>query len=470
MSIRGPEALAALDAALHDIRREEDDILRKATRGLERATKFRETAADMLRQIATARLTSESGVELTGALVKASLKGRQDLGERGIELSRNAERLRAMERKFGEFVTARATALGEIDRQLAALRTLAPKIGALVGRTSDYEQARSETTALKAVAAAARLKVRQADLDREQKGRVFRDDPLFRYLDARGYGTPGYTASGFAAALDGWVARLVGFDRIKANYTLLNALPGRLRAHAEAMAAEAARAEDRLDALERQAIDMAGGNGQRVTLEAARAQIDTIDDGIAALQDERDGLVATQTRLADDRDPTFDRAAAALVTALGSPDLASLTGGLKLRGGAELAALAAQLDDVRLRIAEEQADARELHDRLVVLAERRRGLENIESTLKAARFDDPRSVFTDDALVGARLDAFLTGTLSPVAYLAAWQQAQGWIAGTSDWGGGIGLPRQGRETGPAPADPPEAGNGTTRRAEAKAGA
>jgi len=461
--------MTALDAALHDIRREEDDILRKAARGLERATKFRELASDTLRQIATARLTGETGVELAGALVAASLKGRETMAERHVELARNAERLRTMERKFGEFAAARAAALEDIDLQLAALRALAPKIAMLAGRTPEYEQARGEAAALKAVAAAARLKVRQADLDREQKGRPFREDPLFVYLETRNYGTPGYVGRGAAALLDGWVARLIGFEKARANYTLINALPGRLRAHAEAATVEAARAENGLEAFEAQAIDTAGGASQRMAIDDARARIDTIDDGIAALEGERDGIVATQTRLVDDRDPGFDRAVAALVAALGSPDLASLTGGLKLRGGAELAALAAQLDDARLRIAEEQADSRELHDRLVVLAERRRGLREIESTLKAARLDDPRSTFTDDALVGGRLDAFLTGALSPAAYLSAWRQGQAWIAGTSDWGGDIGLPRQGREAGRAPLDPVQTPDDPAHRVEVRAG-
>ena len=470
MSIRGPEAIAALDEALRDIRREEDEILRKLGRGLERSAKFRDSEADLLRQIAAGQSAREPGATLAGAVTRAAGEKRQQIAARGHELARNAERLRGMERKFAEFAAARMAALGEIDRELAALRTLGPKIGIAAGRTPDYERARLEAAALKAMAAAARLKVRQADLDREQKGRPFREDRLFAYLEARGYGTEAYRAGGLAERLDSWVARLIGYDAARANYALLNALPGRLRAHADALAAEAAQAEDRLDAIERQAIDAAGGNSQRLALETAQEQIATIDDALAALQDERDGLVAAQTGLTDERDPAFDRAVAALVAGLGSPDLASLTGGLKLRGGPEMAALASQLDDLRLRIAEEQADARELHERLAVLAERRRGLEAIESTLKAGRLDDPRSVFRDDALVGERLDAFLTGALSPLAYLAAWQEAQGWIAGTSEWGGGVGLPRQGREPAAvAPSNPGSGEEGTPeRRAEAKA--
>lgn len=470
MSIKGPAALAALDEALRDIRREEDEILRKLARGLERAAKFRESAGELLRQIASARLKEETGAALSAAIMRATAESRGTLAERSAELTRNAERLRATERKFGEFTAARAAALDEVDRQLAALRSLAPRIGAAVGRTPDYEQARREAAALKAMAAAARLKVRQADLDREQKGRAFRADPLFSYLEARGYDTPAYHAGALTAALDAWVAKLSGYAAAKANYDLLNALPGRLRAHTDALAAETARAEDGLDMLERQAIDAAGGSAQRVAMDAAQAQIATMDDALGALQDERDDVVAAQTRLADDRDPAFDRAVAGLVTALGSPDLASLTGGLKLRGGAELAALAGQLDELRLRLIEEQADSRELHDRLVVLADRRRGLESLESTFKARRFDDPRSLFRDDELIATKLDAYLTGALSAVAYLAAWQEAQGWAAGTSDWGGGIGLPRQGREPAETADEPGDPAIGSGRRAEAKAGA
>jgi hypothetical protein len=78
------------------------------------------------------------------------------------------------------------------------------------------------------------------------------------------------------------------------------------------------------------------------------------------------------------------------------------------------------------------------------LAERRRELENIEYEFKASKYDDPRTIFRDDAIVGLQLTNFLSGTLAASAYWQAFLRGHGWSAGTSEWGGGVGLPRHGR--------------------------
>jgi hypothetical protein len=71
-------------------------------------------------------------------------------------------------------------------------------------------------------------------------------------------------------------------------------------------------------------------------------------------------------------------------------------------------------------------------------------LEGIERELKARHLDDPRALFHDAGLVGPRLDDFLTGKTDAPAYLAQWLDAPAWTAGTTEWGGGIGLPQHGR--------------------------
>lgn len=56
MSIRGPEALASLDEAMRDIRREEEEITRRLSRSAEKLGKIRENEAELFRQLAQLRL------------------------------------------------------------------------------------------------------------------------------------------------------------------------------------------------------------------------------------------------------------------------------------------------------------------------------------------------------------------------------------------------------------------------------
>lgn len=78
----------------------------------------------------------------------------------------------------------------------------------------------------------AEARAAEAEAERDAKRGPYEADPLFLYLWRRGYGTPAYDARGFARRMDRWVAQLIGFERARANYHVLMALPERLHAHA----------------------------------------------------------------------------------------------------------------------------------------------------------------------------------------------------------------------------------------------
>ena len=466
MSVAGPRVLAALDEALHDIRREEDEIVRKLGRSAERIAKVRDTTVELLHQLAAGRLEPELTAELSSRIALAQTAARATLKDRGAELAASMAGLGRLEREHAGLVADRSATLEEIDRQQAALRTLSSRIAAAIARDRDYERQQQNLAQLKAVAVAARAKARQADLDREQRGRPYRDDPLFSYLLGRGYGTPQYGARGLVARLDRRVAKLIGFETAFEHYQMLNAWPQLLRAHAELQAAKAAEAESEIDEVERTAIDAAGGNGVRLALSEAQAKLAAIDARLLQIQDERDAATQAQTVLAGADDAEFERATNAFAQALGSPDLSSLiTRARRLAGPVD--PVIAQLDDARLRVIEERTDIGEQHSRLRTLAARRRALEDIEYEFKALKFDDPRSLFRDDGLIGETLSRFLTGAIEAQTYWAAFRRSQSWSAGTSDWGGGVGLPRHGRQTMESP---PRVEESFTRPRAATAGA
>ena len=91
---------------------------------------------------------------------------------------------------------------------------------------------------------------------------------------------------------------------------------------------------------------------------------------------------------------------------------------------------------------------REQKGRLKILAARRRELEDIQWEFKKQRFDDPRSSFGEERLVGDLLNDFLRGGISAASYWEHWRRSQNWSTGTSDWGGGFGLPNNGRSGDP----------------------
>ena len=443
MTLTGPDALRILDEAVRDIRREEDDIARKLGRGAERVAKLREAEADLLRQFAKGRLETNTEAELSGRVTQAIIRAQGSAKERGAAFAALASQLRGLDKGLADLVAERANLLTQVDRQQGTLRGLSARIATAIAKDPEYERHRRAAAGLEATAAAAAAKARQADIDRELKGRPYRADPLFMYLWSRAPGN-GAKPSALIARLDHWVAAIIDFPTARANSAALNALPSLLRDHAKQVAAQAVAAEDGLDRLERAGIDAAGGTAMREALDTAQARMTDIDSRMIALQDERDTIARSQAALIEATNAEFDRAVTALSIALGAGDIQSVIAAARVVPLISEDALLSQLDDVRLRVAEEEIDTRDQTVRLKTLAVRRRELEDIEYEFKALKFDDPRSMFRDDELVGARLNDFLTGTIGAQNYWGAWIRNQGWTVGTSDWGGGVGLPRRGR--------------------------
>jgi hypothetical protein len=225
---------------------------------------------------------------------------------------------------------------------------------------------------------------------------------------------------------------------------MLNEIPMRLREHADRQAAIAIEADAAVDALETAAIDAAGGKPMREALEAAQRSIATIDARMVEAEDERDEKAKLLRNLAQGTDPAFAQALQALADGLGREDMQTLLEDARRTRTGQDDTLIAQIDDARAKVREEESETQGERDRLKILAARRRELEDIQFEFKKARYDDPRSTFREDRLVGDLLNDFLRGGISAANYWEQWRRSQNWTAGTSDWGGGVGLPNNGR--------------------------
>ena len=458
MSIRGPEALASLDEAMRDIRREEEDISKRLARSAEKVGKIKETEAELFRQLAQLRLDPAVQGELDGRISAAESKARDLLKAHAKDLSKAESAIAELDATLARLTMERAEALKIFEGHQTELKALAAKLGASIAKDPAFAAKRDQASELAEIAAQSMRKTEQAEADREQKGKPYRDDPLFMYLWEAGYGTASYRANNFTRYLDGLVANLVGFHKARPNFAMLNEIPLRLREHAERQIENANAAQAEVDALETAAIDNAGGKPMREAMEAAQQKIDALDAEIVAAEDQRDEAAKTLGGLSQGGNPAFEGALTELATALGREDIQTLLAEARLTRTGQDDTIVAQIDDARARAREEEGETRELNERLKTLAARRRELEDIQWELKKQRFDDPRSTFREDKLVGDLLNDFLRGGISAASYWDQWRRSQNWSAGTSDWGGGVGLPDNGRQRANSPW--PEAGGGT----------
>ncbi len=429
MTLSGPEALRSLDEALRDIRREEDEIAKRLARSAELVAKFRESESELFRELARVRLDPAVQHELTGQLTQAEIKARDMLTKHAASLDQAEAELKGLDARIAALGTERAGLVGKAAEHQAQLRALADRISAEAMRDPAYVEKRQTADRLAEVAAESISKTEQAEADRETKGKPYRDDPLFMYLWERGYGTRNYRTNNLISYLDSLVAGLVGYPEARVNFAMLNEIPLRLREHAERQQqiADAALAE--VEALEDKAIDAAGGKPIREALAAAEARMAAIDEETVKIEDQRDDLAKRQRDLAQGADPAFADAVAGLAGVLGREDIRTLLAEARATRTTQDDTIVQQVDDLRQRAADEDADTREQKARLKTLASRRRELEDIQYEFKKQGFDNPRSTFREDNLVGDVLTEFLRGGITAADYWSRWRKSQNWTGG-----------------------------------------
>ncbi|WP_332718036.1 hypothetical protein [Pelagibacterium mangrovi] len=430
MSVSGPQAMRALDDALRDIRREEDEITKRIARANERAGKLRETELGQLRALATVRLSPEVRNELAGTLSQAESKARDMLKAHAAAMAEMEKTLADTEAALAGLTAERQTLLDTAASRQAELDALSAPVASALAADTDYEKLVAQREELDRTALEADRKADQAEADRDAKGEPYRSDPLFSYLWDRGYGTSAYKAGNITRMLDDWVARLVRYTEARANYAMLTAIPERLREHAERLADDVEVVEAQIADTEKAALDAAGGRDARTEIEAARARVEAIDAELLTHEDAREELTERQKQIADGGDPAFGQAVEMLAEAIRGTGIEKLLAEARATRTEEDDAIVARIEDARRRIAEEQVELDDERARLKTLESRRRELEDIEFEFKKSRYDDPRSRFGEDRLVGDLLTDFLKGGMTAATYWGKWRDSQDW-SGTS---------------------------------------
>ena len=438
MSLAGPDALRALEEAVRDIRREEDEIAKRSARSAELLIKLRAQEAELYRLLGETRLDAD-GRQVQARLI-ADINNRvettishYDAGFADAEATvHHAEADLARGNAERSALQAEASRRDEeLSSHVAMVR---PRLGTDAGYASKLAAARD----LAAMAEASVGKAARADAARTEKLAAFRSDPLFSYLSDRFYGTPQYASRGVFAALDAWVARLIAYDKSAGIYGAINELPRRLREHAEQLQERARAAAADVASMESIAIDSAGGRTAREAIEALAPRIEALDLEHVVLQDRRDAAILARSELAHGGQ-LHATALGELEELLEQPPLRPLLAEARLDPGEAETSVLGQVDDLIQRLKDETAEAEEYAEQLRILSGRRRDLEDIQYEIRLRGLDNPHVRFADDRLVQERLNEFLRGGLTAAAYWDQWRQSQSWDrAGYGGPGGGWG--------------------------------
>ncbi|MEN0078856.1 MAG: hypothetical protein AAF753_07040 [Pseudomonadota bacterium] len=408
----GRSALRRIDGLIADARGQLGEAIAAADELAQELTEVRREQASAYRDLAAIQL----GEADTPAEIAELENLDRDVGalmaDHGAYLKALLEDLEAASAEVAGLERARRDAAEALDAAVAAYEAKVDAVEAELEEDEAYlEQAKALADA-EAVAEKARAKLALARSDMEDKGAVFRGDPLFMYLWSRRFRTPDYEAGNLVRFLDGWVARLCNYDGAYRTYERLVELPEWLEEHVAAMERRQGEAEDDLAEAEAAALTEAGADALAEAVDSGRAALEELDAGMASAEARHLEIAAQHTAAEQGAAGPADEARQRLANAL------------KQRGIPDLRVLAAQT-------VTEEDDA--LVDRLVILrkdemamelrlerdrglpSERRSDLAQLEAfrrSFKAARMDSSYASYraSDVEDVAARMAA---GRMAP---------------------------------------------------------
>ena len=284
--IPGRQALEQIEQAVAQLRREETRVDAALRAAGEDAARLRLDRMDSFRRLAWIKLDVMRQPGFVGPLDAAERQAVGMIEARRRALESFTERRAAAERAVEGREAERHARAEALEEAIHALDELRARVERETRAGASWSEQRARIGAAEEVARQAEKKAEVAEVDREEKRKPYEADPLFMYLWRRKFGTAEYRAGNFARVLDRRVARLVGYDKARANYALLNEIPLRLRGHAQRMKEEIAAERARLTAVERVALQAAGAAPLQATVESARSSLIEAEQALAAAKKE----------------------------------------------------------------------------------------------------------------------------------------------------------------------------------------
>jgi hypothetical protein len=272
----GRDALHRLDSLTAGAREEFDAAARGAESHARRRADIARLKAEGYRALAAMRLDVIK-VEATDSLSAAEKEAARLLTEHEAFTARIDGEVAAAEAKLKDAEAMRRAGEVEVDAALNAYETLVTETEKAVQTDPGYIALKQAFEEARSVSVRAEQKLELAKTDRDEKRKPYEADPLFSYLWERKFRTPEYDRGGMSRALDGWVARLCGYDQAYLNYARLIELPDRIAEHMANMRLEEAEAQAAIERFEAQALETRGAGKLSAELAAAKEKLKALD-------------------------------------------------------------------------------------------------------------------------------------------------------------------------------------------------
>lgn len=280
----GRSALRRFDGVIADTRDELGEAIEAAEALSRDVAEVRRRQAAAYRELAAIQIDEADTPDEIANLRRLDTDVSGLIAEHDAYLETLLADLDAAAKALSGLEDARRDAAVELDAAIAAYEAKVDAVEAALEEDPAYLELVSALAEAEAVSEKAHAKLELARADMQEKGEVYRSDPLFMYLWERRYRTVDYKAGNVFRFLDGLVARLCNYDKSYRNYERLVELPEWLEGHVAAMDTRQEEAETSLAEAEAAALSEAGGDALAEAVDTARAALESLDADIATAE------------------------------------------------------------------------------------------------------------------------------------------------------------------------------------------
>jgi uncharacterized membrane protein YgcG len=409
--ISGRQALGQIEQAVAQLRREEARLDGALHAAGDEAARLRLQRMEAFRELARLKLDAMTAQGFAGELDQAERQALALLERRRQALESLTERRRQAEAAQRQREAERHARAADLEEALKAIGALRAKVEADAPGAAPWGAQRARIEAAETIAGEAQKKAERAEADRQEKGRPYEADPLFMYLWGKKFGTAEDRSGPFVRFFDRKVARLVGYDKARANYVLLNEIPARLAEHAARMKAEIAAERGQLTAVERKALVEAGiGSLEAKAVEAKKA-LDEAERALAQAKADLASLDREHDASVLNGDLPFKDAIELLAKADSAHDLRALYEEARATPSPQDDAVVRRIEATEAAIGDAEGRMGALGRELAQLLQRRAALEGEWQDFRAQGYDRPHGGFGNADILGSVLGGILGGII-----------------------------------------------------------
>lgn len=410
--MNGAEQLAIINRHLATARDGVDTIYQRmeaANQGLARlrnqlTEEYRQLARFRLDELAANRVATQLD-ETDRAVLKLLERRSQALRELDSAIEQSIARQGPLNAEREQAVRKRDDLVKQIDESAAEVKLQ-------LSRQDAYQEQEKRVAETAARAERAGNKAAQAEADQEEKGKPYREDPLFMYLWKRRFLTPDYTGGGLTRSLDGWVAKMIKYADARSNYFMLTELPVRLRGHAERQKAIAVEELQRLRDMEAKALQIEGIIRDKAALVAAQKSLEEIEVRIEAEEKRHETLFQQRSVFSTASDEISQQAIGLQVSEIKSETLASLYMQAKMTSKPDDDVIVARIRDLQQEEKNLGAEIAALQTQERQHQQSFRELEDLRRRFRQSSYDSRHSYFPSGFELAALLGMLMSGRAS----------------------------------------------------------